>query len=125
MTQSRDVISMLPLPRCFHHCAQAAFAAAADALDIRNDTAVIVYDTQGVFSAPRVWWTFKAFGHDRRAAQRCSSESRVPSRWLLVAGGIRLSTSACGHARQIATTCSSCTASTAGCDHPQSDSSDR
>jgi len=55
-------------------------------LDIRKDTAVVVYDTQGVFSAPRVWWTFKAFGHDRRAAQRCSSESRVPSRWSLVAG---------------------------------------
>lgn len=44
---------------------QAAFAAAADALGIDNDTAVVVYDTQGVFSAPRVWWTFKAFGHDR------------------------------------------------------------
>lgn len=22
------------------------------------------YDTQGIFSAPRVWWTFKVFGHD-------------------------------------------------------------
>ena len=46
---------------------QAAFAAAADALGISNDSTVVVYDTQGVFSAPRVWWTFKAFGHDKCA----------------------------------------------------------
>ena len=26
---------------------------------------VVVYDRSGVFSAPRVWWTFRAFGHDR------------------------------------------------------------
>jgi len=26
---------------------------------------VIVYAAIGSFSAPRVWWTFKAFGHDR------------------------------------------------------------
>jgi len=50
---------MLPLP--------AAFGAAADALDIANESDVVVYDRSGCFSAPRVWWTFRAFGHSRCA----------------------------------------------------------
>ncbi|GAB1607316.1 3-mercaptopyruvate sulfurtransferase-like [Argonauta hians] len=36
-------------------------------MGIHNDTHVIVYDTNeafGLFSAPRVWWTFRVFGHD-------------------------------------------------------------
>ena len=42
-----------------------AFAAAADALGIANSTQVVVYDRLGIFSAARVWWTFKVFGHER------------------------------------------------------------
>jgi thiosulfate/3-mercaptopyruvate sulfurtransferase len=42
-----------------------AFAAAADALGISNDDAVVVYDGMGMFSAPRAWWTWRVFGHDR------------------------------------------------------------
>jgi thiosulfate/3-mercaptopyruvate sulfurtransferase len=37
-------------------------------LGINNDTHVVVYDnnyTFGMFSAPRVWFMFKVFGHDR------------------------------------------------------------
>ncbi|CAL5226222.1 g9064 [Coccomyxa viridis] len=45
----------------------AAFAAAADALNISADDQVVLYDRSGIFSAPRAWWTFKAFGHDRVA----------------------------------------------------------
>ena len=41
------------------------FAAAADALGIRNGDEVVVYDRKGLFSAPRAWWTFKVFGHER------------------------------------------------------------
>ena len=48
-------------------CQQAAFAAAVDALGISSDSTVVVYDCSGVFSAPRVWWTFQAFGHDKYA----------------------------------------------------------
>ncbi|CAL8463926.1 g3461 [Coccomyxa elongata] len=44
-----------------------AFAAAADVLGIHKDTEVVVYDRSGMFSAPRVWWTFRAFGHERVA----------------------------------------------------------
>ncbi len=25
----------------------------------------MLYDKAGIFSAPRVWWTFRAFGHDK------------------------------------------------------------
>lgn len=42
-----------------------AFAAAADCLGIANDTQVVVYDRSGLFSAARVWWTFKIFGHEK------------------------------------------------------------
>ena len=34
-------------------------------LGIRNDSWVVVYDTSGLFSAARVWWMFRAFGHER------------------------------------------------------------
>ncbi len=41
-----------------------AFADAVGALGIGADDRVVVYDTRGVVSAARVWWTFRAFGHD-------------------------------------------------------------
>ncbi|MEC8595250.1 MAG: rhodanese-like domain-containing protein, partial [SAR324 cluster bacterium] len=34
-------------------------------LGIGNDSWVVVYDTTGLFSAARVWWMFRAFGHER------------------------------------------------------------
>ena len=46
---------------------EAGFAAAVGALGISNDNAIVVYDGAGVFSAPRVWWTFRTFGHDNIA----------------------------------------------------------
>jgi thiosulfate/3-mercaptopyruvate sulfurtransferase len=33
-------------------------------LGINADTTVVVYDTQGLFSAPRAWWNFRAMGHE-------------------------------------------------------------
>ena len=47
---------MLPSPE--------AFGAAVGALGIGNGQRVVVYDVRGVVSAARVWWTFRAFGHD-------------------------------------------------------------
>ncbi|WP_166422841.1 sulfurtransferase [Paraglaciecola sp. 20A4] len=32
-------------------------------LGVNNDSVVVIYDNQGVFSAPRVWWMFKCMGH--------------------------------------------------------------
>lgn len=39
------------------------FSAAVGAMGIANDQRVIVYDADGLFSAPRVWWMFRVFGH--------------------------------------------------------------
>jgi thiosulfate/3-mercaptopyruvate sulfurtransferase len=44
---------------------QEAFAAAVSALDIKNHDKVIVYDGKGFFSAPRVWWMFRVYGHNK------------------------------------------------------------
>jgi thiosulfate/3-mercaptopyruvate sulfurtransferase len=41
-----------------------AFAAAVGALGIDSDDRIVVYDVRGVVSAARVWWSFRAFGHD-------------------------------------------------------------
>lgn len=47
---------MLPAPE--------AFAGAVGALGVGAGDRVVVYDARGVVSAARVWWTFRAFGHD-------------------------------------------------------------
>ncbi len=48
---------MLPAPE--------AFAEAVGTLGIGSGDEVVVYDQVGVRSSPRVWWTFRTFGHDR------------------------------------------------------------
>lgn len=45
-----------------------AFASLAGALGVGDDDMVVIYDGSGVnLSAPRVWWMFRAFGHERVA----------------------------------------------------------
>ncbi len=39
-----------------------AFGEAAGALGLRRDLTIIVYDGQGIFSAPRVWWNLRTMG---------------------------------------------------------------
>ncbi|TAK48017.1 MAG: 3-mercaptopyruvate sulfurtransferase [Xanthobacteraceae bacterium] len=39
------------------------FARAVAALGIGNDDLVVVYDAGNYMGAPRVWWTFRVFGH--------------------------------------------------------------
>lgn len=43
------------------------FGAAAGTMGLSNEDRIVVYDAVGAFSAPRVWWMFRAFGHDRVA----------------------------------------------------------
>jgi thiosulfate/3-mercaptopyruvate sulfurtransferase len=44
------------------------FAREAGLLGVGNDTSVVVYDGSGLnMTAPRIWWTFRAFGHARVA----------------------------------------------------------
>lgn len=50
---------MLPTP--------GAFALAVSGLGISNNDAVVVYDSNGLFSAARLWWMFRIFGHDNVA----------------------------------------------------------
>jgi len=40
----------------------AEFAAAVGALGISERDTIVVYDGAGLFSSPRVWWTFRLFG---------------------------------------------------------------
>ncbi|MDB5442535.1 MAG: rhodanese family protein [Phenylobacterium sp.] len=49
-----DLPHMLPSP--------ATFADAAGALGLRREAEIVVYDGQGIFSAPRVWWTLRVMG---------------------------------------------------------------
>ena len=39
-----------------------AFSSAMRKLGIGDGMKIVVYDSLGLFSAPRVWWTFRAFG---------------------------------------------------------------
>ncbi len=43
------------------------FATAMSHMDITNDDTVIIYDRHGLMAAPRVWWTFRMFGHENIA----------------------------------------------------------
>lgn len=40
------------------------FASRMKKLGVGDGTRIVIYDTHGLFSAPRVWWTFRAMGHD-------------------------------------------------------------
>lgn len=50
---------MLPKPE--------AFAKLVGGLGIGSEHRVVVYDSQGVRTAPRIWWMFRVFGHDNVA----------------------------------------------------------
>jgi thiosulfate/3-mercaptopyruvate sulfurtransferase len=45
---------MLPTPE--------AFSRSMSALGIANNSTIVVYEQEGVFSAPRAWWTLRIFG---------------------------------------------------------------
>jgi thiosulfate/3-mercaptopyruvate sulfurtransferase len=50
-----DLPHMLPSPQ--------DYATAVRRLGVEQDSIIVVYDTVGLFSAPRVWWSFRAMGH--------------------------------------------------------------
>ena len=51
-----------PLPHMLPD--EATFARRMEGLGIGNDTFVIAYDAFGIYSAARVWWMLRCFGHD-------------------------------------------------------------
>lgn len=46
---------------------EASFTMACQDLGINNESLIVVYDNLGVYSSPRVWWMFKAMGHENIA----------------------------------------------------------
>jgi len=57
--QQASLPHMMPTPQHFELSAQL--------LGINNNSAIIVYDSLGIFSSPRVWWMFKVMGFDNIA----------------------------------------------------------
>lgn len=55
--QASGLPHMLPTP--------GEFSKAVGALGIGDGETVVAYDGAGMFSAPRLWWTLKAMGHDK------------------------------------------------------------
>src|SRR6266568_1698019 len=52
-----------PLPHMLPDAAQ--FARDVGALGIADTDTIVIYDGAGMYSAPRVWWTFRLFGADK------------------------------------------------------------
>ena len=57
--QTSPLPHMLPSPE--------DFASAMGALGVSNNTRVVIYDSAGLFSAPRLWWMLRIFGHEHVA----------------------------------------------------------
>jgi thiosulfate/3-mercaptopyruvate sulfurtransferase len=55
--RTSDLPHMLPTPE--------AFAKAAGELGLPRDADIVIYDTHGIRSAARVWWTLRAMGYTR------------------------------------------------------------
>lgn len=55
----------IPLPHMLPSAAQ--FGEQVGRMGIGNDTRVVVYDSEGLYSAGRVWWMFRSMGHDNVA----------------------------------------------------------
>lgn len=78
-----DLPHMLPLP--------IKFAARVRKLGLGDGNRIVVYDSGSGLAAPRVWWTFRAFGHDEvsvldgglkawRAEDRPVDDAPIPPR---------------------------------------------
>ncbi len=55
--KTSDMTHMAPTPE--------QFAIDVGQLGIGSEDTVVVYDQAGLFSSPRVWWTFRLFGHGK------------------------------------------------------------
>ncbi len=54
-----------PFPSTFP--SEEQFQKEAKSLGINRDSAIVVSDDKGIYSSARVWWLFKAFGHENVA----------------------------------------------------------
>lgn len=79
--QATDLPNMLP--------PEAQFAAQMGEMGISNDHHVIAYDTHGIFSAPRAWWMFRVFGHDRVSVLDGGLPAWLPLNYPVENGGAK------------------------------------
>lgn len=63
------------------------FSETVQALGVNQDSQIVVYDSLGLFASPRVWWMFRAMGHE----QVTILDGGMPA-WL--AAGFSLTTTA-------------------------------
>lgn len=80
-----DIPNMLPSPE--------AFSEACKALGISSHHTIVIYDTLGIYSSPRVRWMFKTMGHQnvaildggfpvwQKAEQPCETEDTSPQEY--------------------------------------------
>ena len=54
--------SSSPFPNTLPSAEQ--FEKEAIKLGINNDSTIVVYDNLGIYNSPRIWWMFKAMGHN-------------------------------------------------------------
>lgn len=57
--------SRAPFPTTFP--TQEQFQREAQNLGINKYSAIVIYDDKGIYSSPRAWWLFRAFGHNNVA----------------------------------------------------------
>ncbi|WP_100641337.1 3-mercaptopyruvate sulfurtransferase [Alteromonas facilis] len=55
--QDSNLPHTMPPPERFSECARN--------LGISKNSHVVIYDSKGLYASPRVWWMFKAMGHER------------------------------------------------------------
>ncbi len=77
----------IPLPHMLPSAE--TFAEAVGALGIGNDNTIVVYDSIGIYSSPRVWWTFKIMGAESVVVldgglPRWKADDRLVNDWPVV-----------------------------------------
>ncbi|MGB8274079.1 MAG: 3-mercaptopyruvate sulfurtransferase [Alphaproteobacteria bacterium] len=75
-----------PLPHMLPEPEQ--FSAAARKLGLGDGSRIVVYDGAGVFSAARVWWMFRVFGHEDVALLNGGLPKWKQEGWPLEAGEV-------------------------------------
>ena len=60
-----DEVADLSSPMKHMLPSEGVFAKAVSKMGIKNSDHVICYDRHGLFSSPRLWWTFMTFGHNK------------------------------------------------------------
>ena len=64
-TRMEELARTWPFTRSHYRPAAEAFAAAVGALGVCAGDHVVCYATYGIGTAPRAWWMFRLFGHER------------------------------------------------------------